>query len=56
MLFPGMLPSLLQFFGVIPRIPKSDLVPDKALQPNELAKLSNIGGITKYVHTYVAGA
>ena len=37
-------------------IPTLSEVPDKALQANELAMLSNVGDIIEDLHTYVLGA
>ena len=54
MLFLGVYPHKCpHFFGGILRIPVWNAVPDKALQANEWAMLSNIGDISEDVHTYV---
>ena len=44
------------FFGGILLIPKYIAVPDKALQANQLAMLSDIGNNTEDLHAYVLGA
>ena len=36
-----------RFFGGVLRIPKYIVVPDKGLQANDLARLTNIGNISK---------
>ena len=47
---------MLPLFGDIRRIPTYILLPEKGLQANELAMLSNIGDVSEDVHTYVLGA
>ena len=54
MLFTGTLPPEMPlFFGSIPRISTYIAVPDKVLQANLLAILSNIGNVIENVHTHV---
>ena len=54
MLFPRKLPQEIPLLlGANLRIPVLMIVPDKDLQANKLAMLSNIGDVSEYVHTYV---
>ena len=54
MLFSGQLTAQMpQFFGRIVRIPTLNKVPDKTLQANYLAILSNIGDIIEDAHACI---
>ena len=57
MLFSGQLTAQMpQFFGRIVRIPTLNKVPDKTLQANYLAILSNIGDIIEDAHACILRA